>query len=106
MLFPLAYGRWGSLIELRGRLHRDRSHDGSLSFADCDVSCLFVLTTDRFRLSLVMCRAFFCSDGGSLSVYVGVALSLFCDSRWLAIVRRLGSIALDLTRRIAFVLRW
>ena len=88
MLFPLAYGRWGSLIELRGRLHRDRSHDGSLSFADCDVSCLFVLTTDRFRLSLVMCRAF------------------FCDSRWLAIVRRLGSIALDLIRRIAFVFRW
>ena len=42
VLFSLAYGRWGSLIDLRGRLHCCRSHDGSLSFADCDVSCLFV----------------------------------------------------------------
>ena len=87
VLFSLAYGRWGRLIAVWGRLH------------------VLVFTTDRFRLSLVMCRAFFCSDGGSLSVYVGVALSFFCDSRWLAIVRRLGSIALDLMRRIAFVFR-
>ena len=41
VLFSLAYGRWGRLIAVWGRLH------------------VLVFTTDRFRSPIVMCRAFF-----------------------------------------------
>ena len=39
VLFSLAYGRWGRLIAVWGRLH------------------VLVFTTDRFRSPIVMCRA-------------------------------------------------